>query len=125
MKKKNNMRAEQWFEKAQHDLFTVKTIIDTKGYADVGSVLLQQAVEKYLKGYLIDKGWKLVKTHDLKYLLDQAIVYNESFQDYYELMDILTGHYFEERYPLFDSEITLEELKNNYKKVIKFLELFK
>lgn len=32
----------------------------------------QQAAEKSLKGWLIGKGWNLVKTHDLKRLLAEA-----------------------------------------------------
>ena len=69
------------FEKGNHDLETVKMIIDSSGYPDVEGVLLKQGIEKYLKGYLIFKWWKLVKTHDLKKLLDESVNYNEKFKD--------------------------------------------
>ncbi|OQZ00860.1 MAG: hypothetical protein B6D35_05100 [Candidatus Brocadia sp. UTAMX2] len=65
------IRAREWFEKADHDFDAVNDILKGSGHPDVAGVLLQQGVEKYLKGYLISKGWKLVKTHDLKQLLDE------------------------------------------------------
>ena len=65
------IRAREWFEKADHDFDAVNDILKGSGHPDVAGVLLQQGVEKYLKGYLISKGWKLVKTHDQKQLLDE------------------------------------------------------
>jgi len=50
-------------------------------YDDPGGAAfhLQQALEKYLKGYLIGKGWKLERTHDLEELLDHAVDYETQF----------------------------------------------
>ncbi len=33
---------------------------------------LQQALEKYLKAFLLSKGWKLERIHDLRALLEEA-----------------------------------------------------
>lgn len=75
----NKIKAKEWFKKAEHDFDAVQDILKGSGHPDVAGVLLQQSIEKYLKGYLISKGWKLVKTHDLKQLLDEAVKYNLEF----------------------------------------------
>jgi hypothetical protein len=36
-------------------------------------LFLQQALEKYLKGFLLKHGWKLKKIHTLHSLLDEAM----------------------------------------------------
>jgi HEPN domain-containing protein len=33
----------------------------------------QQAIEKYFKGFLIENGWELQKTHDLEFLYDEIL----------------------------------------------------
>lgn len=115
-------KALEWLEKGLHDISTVELIIMSKGYADVAGVLLQQSLEKYMKGFLIFKGWKLKKTHDLKELLDEAVKYDDIFKDYYDLFDVLTHYFFEERYPLGLSETTIDEIKELYDKVKVLIE---
>lgn len=63
------IKAKGWFKKAEHDLEALNDVLKGSGHPDVAGVLLQQCVEKYLKGYLISKGWKLVKTHDLSWVI--------------------------------------------------------
>jgi len=36
--------------------------------------LLQEALERYLKGFLIGKGWPLQRIHNLSTLLDAAVI---------------------------------------------------
>lgn len=117
----NGMKAEEWFKKARHDLDALQDVLKGSAHPDVAGVLLQQGVEKYLKGYLIGKGWRLIKTHDLKQLLDEAVKYNEVFKSYYDLLDVITGYYFEEKYPFGGTEISIEEIKENFEKVKKLI----
>lgn len=121
----DKMKAKEWFEKARHDLEAVDDILKGSGHADVAGVLLQQSIEKYLKGYLISKGWKLVKTHDLKQLLDEVVKHNSAFGKYYDLLDMLTEYYFEEKYPLGETEISLDEVKDNLKEAKKLINAIK
>ncbi len=121
----DKMKAKEWFEKASHDLEAVDDILKGSGHADVAGVLLQQSIEKYLKGYLISKGWKLVKTHDLKQLLDEVVKHNSAFGKYYDLLDMLTEYYFEEKYPLGETEISLDEVKDNLKEAKKLINAIK
>lgn len=123
MNENRKVKAQEWFEKGKHDLETVKMILDSSGHPDVASVLLQQGIEKYLKGYLIFKGWKLIKIHDLKKLLDKAVNYNVKFKEFYDLLDKITGYYFEERYPIIDSGIELSEIEKDYNEVQKIIKI--
>jgi HEPN domain-containing protein len=45
------------------------------GDADGAGFFLQQALEKYLKAYLLRRRWKLKKVHTLQSLLDEASVF--------------------------------------------------
>jgi HEPN domain-containing protein len=64
----------EWIERGTHDLEVAKILLDEEEYSDVILFHVHQAVEKYLKGFLISKGWKLKKIH-------------------------ITAFYYEERYP--------------------------
>ena len=121
----NKIKALEWFKKAEHDINTVEMIVKNTGYPDVAGVLLQQGVEKYLKGYLINKGWKPRKTHDLKELLDEVVKYNQAFNEYYDLLDMITEYYFEEKYPFGETEISLEDIEKNLKDVQTLIEFIK
>ncbi len=123
MNQKNKIKAQEWFKKAKHDISTVEMIIKNGGYSDVASVLLQQAVEKYLKGYLIAQGWRLHKTHNLKDLIDEAVKYNQGFNKFYEITTVLTGYYFEEKYPFDELQVSMEEIKVNFEQSKEIVEL--
>ncbi|MBI4288720.1 MAG: HEPN domain-containing protein [Chloroflexi bacterium] len=63
---------DQWFTVGGHDFQSAKLLFQQQGPADTITVLIQQAAEKYLKGYLLARGWKLQKTHDLEVLVAEA-----------------------------------------------------
>jgi HEPN domain-containing protein len=119
----NKYKAIEWFEKANHDFDALQDVIRGSGHADVAGVLLQQSIEKYIKGYLISKGWKLVKTHDLKQLLDEAVKYNAAFKPYYDLLDLITEYYFEGKYPFSETKVSLSEIKKNLKSAQELIKL--
>lgn len=64
---------------------------------------LQQAAEKYLKGYLLGKGWALKQTHDLEVLLNEAIVHDDGFEQYLDHCLMIREFYVQERYPFIGS----------------------
>ncbi len=121
----NKIKAKEWFKKAGHDFDTVGLIIKHAGQPDTGAVLLQQAIEKYLKGYLIGKGWKLIKIHNLKQLLDEAVKHDAQFEKFQDLAIRLTGYYFEEKYPFGEVEVSIEEIKDNFKDAKKLITIIK
>src|SRR5215212_727530 len=67
---------------------------------DGAGMFLQQSVEKYLKGWLLDRGWKLRRTHEVDRLLDEALVYDPSLQVFRALCERLSSYYLLERYPV-------------------------
>jgi len=50
----------------------VRSLLDA-GDGELAGFCLQQAVEKFLKAFLLSKGWKLRRVHDLNTLLDDAL----------------------------------------------------
>lgn len=89
----------EWTERGKHDLEVAKILLEEEGYFDVVLFHLHQAVEKYLKGFLIHKGWELKKIHDLELLVTEAISFDKEFQKYLDFGRKLTAFYYEERYP--------------------------
>ena len=72
---------------------------NTEGLTPSGIELLQEAVERYLKGYLVAKGWKLIKTHDLSVLVSESISRDIRFNSFAPLADELTRDFFAQHYP--------------------------
>ena len=88
--------------------------------------MVHQAIEKYLKGYLIFHGWKLKKIHDIETLISESGKYNKSFLEFLDFDRKLTSFYYESRYPPGPpSEISKEEAKEILKEAEKIIELIK
>ncbi len=109
--KKESLYARDWFVKAKNDLEAAEILINSDNL-QVASLHIQQAIEKYLKGYLLSKGWHLRRIHDLEKLLDEAISRDADFAIYRTLCQTATEYYAEERYPfLISSELNKKEMK--------------
>lgn len=101
-----------WFQIADKDLKRAEIMLRAKDLAAAG-VFIQQSIEKYLKGYLLSKGWELKKTHNLIRLLNHTVKYDFSFEDFRELCEKATTYYTIERYPFFlKFDVSEEEIKN-------------
>jgi len=84
------------------------------GDAEEAGFWLQQAVEKYLKAYLLSKGWVLRKIHDLEILLNEAVVHMPAFGQYGIVCQRISGYYLTERYPFVDSPgLKLDEVSGS------------
>ena len=57
-----------WFAFAAERLLAADLLSQHDGTSASSVEALQEAAERYLKGYLIAKGWTLKRTHDLKVL---------------------------------------------------------
>lgn len=125
MQNNNSIYPQDWFKKAERDLNRVEILLEA-GDAEGASIHLQQALEKYLKGYLISRGWKLQKIHDLEVLLNQTLSNNQEFEKYRLLCQRLTDYYTNERYPsMLDTGADIEEVKNELKEVKEFVHCIK
>lgn len=60
---------------------------------------MQQALEKFLKTYLLARGWKLKKVHTLQSLLDEAAAHDGALLPFRDLCERVSAFYIAERYP--------------------------
>lgn len=91
-----------WFEKARRDLRRVEVLLADDDIEGAG-FHLQQAAEKYLKGYLLGRGWPLKRTHDLEVLVNEAMTHDDRFEKYLDACIVAREFYVEERYPFISS----------------------
>jgi len=97
-----------WIEKADHDLGTAQvTFIYLPNYRDTIAFHCQQAVEKYLKGYLIFLEIPFKKLHSLNYLLSLISQQDEISNGLFDQASELEDFAVEVKYP--DTIIELSE----------------
>lgn len=105
--------SQEWFQRGEHDLRTARIALEGGAPSDTIGMLLHQACEKYLKGYLLYQGWELRKTHNLVFLVGEAAKYDKDFSRFVDLAGKLSKQYLEERYPPGPSiEYSLEETRD-------------
>lgn len=105
-------QAAEWFERGRHDIEMAQLLYDERGYTDTIAFLIQQALEKYLKGFLVLKGIAPRKTHNLDFLLKRVIELDSGFDGFIDLCRKATRYYIEERYPPSPvPQYTYEEIK--------------
>ena len=88
-----------WFYLAAERLRAADSVYQHEGITFSGIELLHEAVERYLKGYLIAKGWKLDRTHDLRQLVSEAFNYDQTFSRFNDWATCLTEQFWAQHYP--------------------------
>lgn len=92
----------EWYAEAEKDLAAARVLFgDHPSLRAIAAFHLQQAVEKYFKGFLLAKGWALKRIHDLVRLLGDVVTYDASLSRFGSICGLLTEYYFEGRYPFF------------------------
>lgn len=120
MDKKLNL-VKEWIHKARNDLGMAKLALDNEAeYTDAICFHCQQAVEKYLKAYLIDQDISFKRTHSLSYLLDLMHDIENVSESLYQQAEILESYAVEIRYPDDWYEPTKEEAAEAYKIALEF-----
>ncbi|GBC95228.1 hypothetical protein HRbin16_01015 [bacterium HR16] len=89
---------EEWLLIARRDWNRIFRNLQA-GDTSAAGYFLQQSLEKYLKAFLLERGWALRKIHDLEVLLDYAINYAPDLDRFYSLCEEVSGYYFADRYP--------------------------
>lgn len=92
--------AAEWFAQGDLDIQAVEIILAQNGPLEIVAFHLQQAVEKYLKGFLLASGWSLRRIHDLEVLLQEAIARDADFAAFLPACQRITEYYIETRYPM-------------------------
>jgi HEPN domain-containing protein len=117
MENKESLDPAQWFAIADKDLKRARYLLQGDDLEGAG-VQLQQAVEKYLKGYLLSKGWTLRRIHNLETLINEVIVYEPSFEAFRTECRKISRYYVLDRYPPRPrSELTEAEIRESLRVV--------
>lgn len=90
--------SETWRRIARQDWQRLHLLLNA-GDGPGAGLFLQQALEKFLKGYLIGRGWQLRKTHELDRLLDAADTYDPALLAFRPLCARVSTYHLVERYP--------------------------
>jgi len=113
MRREESRYPQDWFRIGDKELTRAQNLLRL-GDLEGAGFNVQQAVEKYLKGYLLAQGWELRRIHALETLLNEVIVYDPSFEEFRAVCQKITQYYVEERYPFtVSSELTEEEIKES------------
>lgn len=100
-----------WVRIAEKDLVRVDRLLGEHD-PELAGFCLQQAVEKFFKAFLLSKGWRLRRIHNLDALLDDAITYDASLEKFRSVCQKISAFYFLERYPfLVETGITEEDIR--------------
>jgi HEPN domain-containing protein len=100
--RQESLPSEDWYKKAARDMRRVEILLAADDVEGAG-FHLQQATEKYLKGYLLGKGWQLRRTHDLEILLNEAMAHDGRFEKHLDYCIMIREFYVQERYPFIGS----------------------
>jgi len=115
-----------WHKVAKKDWQRMKIMLDGSDFEAAG-YFLQQSLEKYIKAFLLEKGSRLKKIHELDALLDDAVKYDASLEFFRGLCERVSGYYLAERYPpLVEEGLTSKDLEKDIKEAKRFVKaLFK
>lgn len=107
-----NEIVQEWIKKAENDLLNAKTVIKiTNPPTDTICFHAQQCAEKYLEAFLISKDKEIIRTHNLRFLLEECKEFSEDFEILREEAIILNSYSIETRYPGDFIEYTVEEVQ--------------
>lgn len=102
----------QWMKKGDNDLLNAETVIRIDNPpTDTICFHAQQCAEKYLKAYLLSKGEEIIKTHNLRFLIEKCLIYSGDFETLRKEAIILTAYSVETRYPGDLIEYSIKEAK--------------
>jgi len=124
MSKVDSSIPSDWFERAEKDLASARHLLNTPEpeFIAPAAMLLQQSVEKYMKGTLLGRGKSLKRTHDLGELLDDILSDTPKLIGFDETCVKITEYYTEQRYPpLVASELTREEVLQSLSEAEKLI----
>jgi HEPN domain-containing protein len=116
-----SLHPEDWKNIARKDWHRISVLLND-GDAEGAAIFVQQSLEKYLKAFLLQNGWKLRKIHDLVSLLDSAVDFKPALETFRDLCERVTAYYFVERYPPFvSSDLTVQDIEKDKSEAIRMI----
>lgn len=121
MKLEDSSYPADWLRIAEKDWTRVKHLLDVRD-PEAAGFYLQQSAEKFMKAFLLTKGWKLQKIHDLEKLLNDVLIYDNAFEAYRSVCQKITAFYFIDRYPFVtDVFLTEDDIRSSLPEVEQFI----
>lgn len=122
MQHDNSRYPGDWLRLAEKDFKRVERLIEQDD-PELAGFCLQQAVEKFLKAFLLSQGWQLRRIHNLDALLDDALIYDNSLESFRNVCQKITAFYIVERYPLVaEGSVTVEDVGSCLRQVTGLIE---
>ena len=96
----NNIKlAREWMQKGRDDLRNAEVLLKEGGTTDAVCFHSQQAIEKYLKAFLVFHGSPVRKIHSLVALAKEGAKKKPALLDFMDEYKTLEAYYIESRYP--------------------------
>jgi HEPN domain-containing protein len=122
MPREESLYPADWLRVAEKDLGRVAHLLAAED-PEAAGFYLQQAVEKFLKAFLLSKGWKLERIHDLEALLNAALAHDPSLEQFRPACQKITGFYLVERYPFItEAGLTQKDVRDSLAQVKELIE---
>ena len=99
----------EWFIMAEKDIRSARILFEHGADNEVVCFHCQQAIEKYLKGYLIYVTGELQEGHSLVKLCKKAMTHSDAFKIFVKDLAFVNTFYIETRYPAVDPLIVSRE----------------
>ncbi len=110
-----------WIEFAKNDLLVARELDFEKHFVQRAILThSQQAIEKYLKAFLLIHKESIIRTHDLLILCKMCENFDQSFLSFEEDLTWLSTNYLQSRYPDNFIDIDLEDAKRALNIATKF-----
>lgn len=107
-----------WLRSARVRLHSADLLHPVEGATESVIELLQEASERFLKAYLLSRGWRLRKIHDLGALVAETVDIDPRFCAFEDFADSLTDQFWAQHYPGGD----LEDIGHDYPALRQSLE---
>ncbi len=115
-------KVKSWIDKANNDLASAETLFKySSEIRDTVCFHCQQAVEKYLKAWLIHLDVTFPRTHELTYLLDLLTKIDDIDETYFDMAAVLEDYAVGVRYP----DASLEPEESDVIQAIEYANSFK
>lgn len=94
---------------AQKDIRSAEILLEYNVDNGIVCFHCQQAIEKYLKGFLINATGELQEGHNLVKLCKKAMAFEQTLSEFIKDMAFVNTYYIETRYPAEDSLLVSKE----------------
>jgi HEPN domain-containing protein len=127
--KESNQLVQEWITRADKDFELANHILEEDWNFEYVCYFCEQAVEKYLKAYIVLKTHKLTKkewTHNLIFLSNVCKSLGLNLDGFHKEFRMLSAFYMPTRYPMLESEkLTQKEAREALKYAEKIIKVIK